>query len=191
VSDDIRKQATSTAGFIRAYGMFWRADEVDWYDNRMLLGRVGERRPKLKLADFWEQQGIYVLYNDHGPYYVGRTSGRSMNLGTRLSHHFLGSNGSPHRGKWDRFSWFGWRGVLTTTDSHGLQRLRKMPRTLLTNSEKTVQDLESLLIESMGTRHVGNARNESFAAAVKWTQVDGWQEDDYRARVNPVPGRGH
>lgn len=33
-------------------------------------------------------------------------------------------------------------------------------------------------------------RNESFAAGVKWTQVEGWQEDDYRARVHPVPGRG-
>ena len=25
------------------------------------------------MADFWDQRGIYVLYNDHGPYYVGKT----------------------------------------------------------------------------------------------------------------------
>jgi hypothetical protein len=90
-----------------------------------MLGRYGSKRPKLELANFWEQQGIYVLYNDYGPYYVGRTVGSGMNLGKRLRQHHEGTNGSPHVGRWDRFSWFGWRGTLKSSDSRGLQKFTK------------------------------------------------------------------
>ena len=52
---------------IRAYGLFWSADEVEWYPGGgnkgryMLLGHQGERKPKLRLADFRMQSGLYTF----------------------------------------------------------------------------------------------------------------------------------
>lgn len=186
--DALKRQATSRAGFIRAYGMFWHAEDVDWSGeesgrHRELLGRVGKYLPGLEVANFWDQQGIYVLYNDYGPYYVGQTVGGGMNLGKRLRQHYHGTNGSPHRGKWDRFSWFGWRGTLSSTDERGLQRLRQIPKRLLADSHNTVQDIESLMIHALGTIHVGNGRGETFVAAVRWEQIWCGDRDYYLTKV--------
>ncbi len=192
MTDELKKQATSTAGFIRAYGMFWHADQVTWSPgqgrgNRSeLLGRLGKQAPKLRIVNFWAQQGIYVLYNDYGAYYVGRTSGATMNLGKRLRQHALGLNGSPHADRWDRFSWFGWRGVLGGGDNTGLRNLKKVPRQLLASSSDTVRDIEVLLIHGLGTKHLGgNAKDETFAAAVKWEQVLASERAHYLAKVKP------
>lgn len=184
----IERQARSKSGFIRAYGMFWSANEVDWTgatsNYRLeILGRVGERRPRLEICNFWEQRGIYVLYNDYSPYYVGRTSGADMSLGKRLRQHYEGANGSPHRGKLERFSWFGWRGTLLSKDTRGMKRLRSVPRRLLNDSESTIRDIESLLIYSLGTKHVGNGREETFTAAVRWTQVRQLERETYLRRT--------
>lgn len=186
--DDLHRQEISRAGFIRAYGMFWHVEEIDWNGefsgrHREILGRVGKNSPGLKVANFWEQQGIYILYNDYGPYYVGQTVGAGMNLGKRLRHHHEGTNGSPHKGKWDRFSWFGWKGTLSSIDERGLQRLRKTPKRLLTDTQNTVQDIESLLIHALGTIHVGNGRKETFVAAAEWQQIRWSEREDYLAKV--------
>lgn len=188
---DFELQKTSKAGFIRSYGMFWREEEIDWYGNNSerhleLLGRVKHQGSSLRVANFWEQQGIYLLYNDYGPYYVGQTRGEHMNLGKRLRQHAMGLNGSPHKGKWDRFSWFGWRGVLDGTDRRGLRTLRKMPQRLLTDSSKSVNDIESLLIHCLGTTHLGgNGREETFTAALRWMQVGQDSRSAYLSKVQP------
>lgn len=161
----LKKQATSSAGFIRAYGLFWDAGQVDGSGKESggrleLLGHRNENKPALQVANLWDQRGIYVPYNDYGPYYVGKTLGHSLCLGARLRHHALGTNDSPHHGKWDRFSWFGWRGVLTSQDERGLQHLKTVPTKLLTDSANTVADIEALLIFALGTRHLGNSKNE-------------------------------
>lgn len=185
-----KKQATSSTGFIRAYGLFWDRDQVDWTGEDSggrleLLGRRHENRPALQVVNLWDQRGIYILYNDYGPYYVGKTLGDSLCLGARLRHHALGRNGSPHSGKWDRFSWFGWRGVLTSRDERGLHNLRTVPTKLLTNSANTVADIEALLIFALGTRHLGNSKNEQFAAALEWKQIWWHQRDRYLGKVAP------
>lgn len=187
-----KKQATSSAGFIRAYGLFWDRDQVDWTGadsaGRLeLLGRRNKNRPALQVVNSWEQRGIYVLYNNFGPYYVGKTLGDSLCLGARLRHHALGTNGSPHRDRWDRFSWFGWRGVLSSKDEDGLRHLRVVPGKLLTDSSSTVADIEALLIFSLGTRHLGNSKNENFAAALEWKQVWWHQRDHYLNKVAHRP----
>jgi len=112
---------------IRAYGLFWRNEEIDWRPGQgnkaqfRLLGRRGSNSPGLKVADFREQRGIYILYGNYGPHYVGLT--RKQNIGKRLRDHLLGE----HEGLWDRFSWFGFREVLTGTDDDGLQNLKEIP----------------------------------------------------------------
>jgi hypothetical protein len=93
--------------FIKNFGLFWRADEIDWAPGKgskgvfRLLGRRGINNPGLRLADFRYQKGIYILYGNHGPYYVGLTKRRG--LGQRLKEHLA----DQHAGQWDRFSWFG------------------------------------------------------------------------------------
>lgn len=178
VDSGFQRQANATSGFIRAYGLHWEAMDVDW-DRGELLGRIGLRRPRLKLANFWKQNGIYILYNHYGPYYVGRTDGPTMSLGRRLKQHYMDSNASPHVDRWQRFSWFGWRRVLTSTDDNGLQNLGKLPRQLLTQSSRTVGDIEALLMHTLGTRQLGNKRDESFAAALRWEQLPEWDREHY------------
>lgn len=61
---------------IKNYGLFWRADEVNWFPGTgnkgqfRLLGRQGMNLPGLTLADFREQCGIYILYGNYGPHYT-------------------------------------------------------------------------------------------------------------------------
>ena len=50
----------------------------------------------LQVVNFWDQRGIYVLYNDHGPYYVGKAFDQA--LGVRLRQHR--KEASPHAGRW-------------------------------------------------------------------------------------------
>lgn len=162
--------------------MFWSRDEVDWWGEHgslELLGRVNKNRGALQVANFWDQRGIYVLYNDHGPYYVGKTFEQA--LGVRLRQHQKDT--SPHRERWNRFSWFGWRRVLKGTDATGFQRLGQVPAGVLTDSRSSVADIEALLIEALGTRWVGNARSESFAAAVRWEQVFWGEHAEYLAKI--------
>lgn len=156
-------------GFIRCYGLFWRADQVLWQPGRgrrefRILGHRGENRPSLALCDFRDQRGIYVLYDDYGPYYVGLT--RDTPIGNRLRRHTL----DRRAGKWDRFSWFGFRRVLRKAPA-GIQALGGVPRKLLAESRWTIGDIEALLIQSLGTQHRGNRQEMRFAAAQHWDQV--------------------
>ena len=84
---------TRRRGFIRCYGLFWSADEVQWTPGRgqrhayRLLGRIGQYRGKLEVCDFRTQRGIYVLYDHYGPYYVGLA--RDQAIGGRLRSHYV------------------------------------------------------------------------------------------------------
>lgn len=174
-----------TRGFIRCYGLFWSADEVEWWPGRgkgdrfRLLGRVGQYRGKVEVCDFRRQSGIYVLYDDYGPYYVGLARGDS--IGRRLRSHTR----DRHAGKWDRFSWFGFRRVLTRRLSDGTRDLGDVPKRLLTESRWTIGDIEALLIQSLGTQHRGNWQEMRFAAARRWTQVMAHEVNRYLEKVRP------
>jgi hypothetical protein len=174
--------APKKKGFIRCFGLFWSAEEIDWSPGTgnsgfRMLGRFGSVRPKLQLCDFRAQTGIYVLYDDYGPYYVGLA--RTSSIGTRLLIHHR----DKHAGKWDRFSWFGFRGVSTRRLADGTQKLARMPERLVTPSHWTIADIEALLIQSLGTQHRGNRQEMKFAAAKPWTQLMRHQVDEYVAKV--------
>src|SRR5207302_4573769 len=163
---------------IRAFGLFWRSDEV-WPDGRgrsELLGRRGRRLAVVEICNFWRQQGLYVLYNAYGPYYVGLV--RQGTLGNRLySHHFR----DGHRGKWDRFSWFGFCGVLGARDEHGLQLLKARPERARGSLYDAIGDIEALLINALGPR--ANRHFEHLGDAFEWTQVLSDERDDLLARL--------
>lgn len=176
---------TTRRGFVRSYGLFWSRWEVDWTPGSgnaqsfRMIGRVGKYRPSLRVADHREQRGIYVLYDDYGPYYVGLA--RDQDIGNRLRAHTR----NRHKNNWDRFSWFGFRRVLTGTNADGTNKLGKVPGRLLTESKWTIGDIEALMIQTLGTQHRGNRQEMRFAAAERWEQVMEHEADLYLDRVYP------
>lgn len=166
---------------IRAYGLFWSADEVNWHPGSgsrgqfMLIGRQGKNRPKLQLADFRRQSGLYILYGNYGPYYVGLA--RENSLGGRLKRHLS----DRHADRWDRFSWFGFRMVLTKRDAQGLRELRTLSARARGRMHNQIGELEALLISALGLEN--NLAKMKFPGAKPWIQVKEHEVDDYLDRV--------
>jgi hypothetical protein len=133
----------------------------------------GEKWPALEVCDFHAQRGIYILYDDYGPYYVGLTRGGA--LGTRLQQH----RADYHKEKWDRFSWFGFRSVLRSQLADGTAALGRLPASRRADTRSAIRDLEALLIQALGTQHRGNARQEPFTRAEHWAQVMMHETDHY------------
>jgi hypothetical protein len=166
---------------IKAYGLFWRKDEINWTpgagkkadlaDQFRLLGRRGKNKPGLQVADFRPQRGIYILYGDLGAHYVGLT--RKQDLGKRLKDHLT----DEHEDQWDRFSWFGFCEVLGGKGSANLHKIKKMPKMHPVAPEKVIGDIEALLVKAMALR---NKANMNFATAEKWDQIRLDEIDKYR-----------
>lgn len=158
---------------IRAYGLFWDRDEVDWHPGPGrrwdLLGRRGAQRSNLTIADFRDQQGLYILYGNYGPYYVGLT--RKQGLGKRLKDHL----DDGHEDQWERFSWFGFCRVLKRTDRRGVAEVAALPETSGGSPADAIADTEALLIKALGLS--SNVRSMNFRRADEWTQI-GWDERD-------------
>ena len=169
---------------ITSFGLFWRQDEIEWHPGQgvresfRLLGRIGSNTGKIKIADFRRQQGIYILYDQYGPTYVGLT--RDQGLGKRLKdHHF-----DRHKGKWDRFSWFGFWPVCQSPSAAGIYGMEKPQADISEDTNATIGDLEALLIKAMGTRNNRAAMN--FKTAREWTQIASDEIETYLPRVKPA-----
>ncbi len=169
---------------IKAYGLFWRADQVNWNPGRghrgefKLLGRRGKNRPGLRVTDFRKQSGLYILYGNYGPHYVGLT--RTNRMGGRLKDHLSDS----HAGEWDRFSWFGFRDVLIGRDTYGLCPLRLLSTVSLGNLHDEIGDMEALLIRGLGL--TTNLNKMKFRTALLWKQVEDHEIHEYLNRVAPT-----
>jgi hypothetical protein len=127
-----------------------------------MLGRWG-KNVGLWIADFRDQQGIYILYGNHGASYVGLTRNK---LGNRLKDHTW----DEHCDDWDRFSWFGFRRVLNKRDEIGLHMLAEMASAAIGNPSEVITDVEALLIRAMG---LTNIRHMNFASkgVHEWKQI--------------------
>jgi hypothetical protein len=94
---------------------------------------------------------------------VGLT--RQQTLGKRLRDHLQ----NRHKGKWDRFSWFGFKQVLKRIDKDGLHLLRStMPKSKAVDPHTTIKEMEALLIKSMA---LSNRSDSRFVIAKQWHQV--------------------
>lgn len=169
---------------VTSYGLFWRADDIEWSpgqgnrDEFRLLGRVGKNRPNIVVADFRRQQGIYILFDQYGPAYVGLAKGER--LGARLKDH----RSDWLADRWDRFSWFGFNEVGTTADKQGVLSLLQPREDMRDDTSTTIGDLEALVIAAMGPKL--NSQAMKFENAKRWEQIPMWEwEETYRKRVAP------
>ena len=157
---------------IKAYGLFWRRDEVLWNPGQgkktvvdeqfRLLGRIGMNLPNRRIADFRMQRGIYILYGNLGPYYAGLT--RDQTLGKRLKDHL----DDKHAELWDRFSWFGFCTVKKGKDEYGLQMLKDMATVSMAKPHFVIKDIEAILVKAMALRNVADS---NFVHAERWEQL--------------------
>jgi len=141
-------------GLINAFGMFWLRDEVYWDRNSTRL--LGVQQLGGKEIDFADQAGVYLLYDGNRVVYVGRVTG--TRLGSRMWEHTR----DRLTGRWDRFSWFGVRGV---TESGSLTALPGSGIAV----ESLISTLEALLIE--GLEPPQNRRQGDGFNAVEFLQV--------------------
>ncbi len=93
---------------ILCLGARWRADDVYWNTSSAngQLGGVPRRKVTAPVANFAKQSGIYVLFSDYKPIYVGQAN---QTLFDRLKAHWLTDDLA---GRWDTFTWFGFRRVI-------------------------------------------------------------------------------
>jgi hypothetical protein len=175
---------------VSSFGLFWRRDQVIWTRDDIeeedelesqfkfvLFGKLGHKRPKLKVCDFRFQQGIYILYDEYGPVYLG-LSGRRKNgeaLGQRLKEHLADRHGET----WSRFSWFGFDKIESRDDVFcGISTASSAVIEEGTNVSSTIRDTEALLMHI-----IMPANNRSsitkFKDAVQWEQVPRYEISSY------------
>ena len=140
------EDVVSETGAIRAFGMFWRRDLVIWVGKARLLGR---QQVGAMTVDFAEQIGVYLLHDRERVIYVGRASEA---ISKRLKEHTT----DRLSGRWDRFSWFGLRGVLE--NGSGLS-----DAAVSWNHEVVINTLEAILIESLEPP-LNRKQGDGFAA---------------------------
>ena len=168
---------------ITSYGLFWRKNGIDWSPGQghknvfRLLGRVGTYRGNIKIANFRKQRGIYILYDEYGPSYVGLT--REQGLGKRLKDH-LSDN---LKEKWDRFSWFGF-GEIGGAGNDGILPITESHNNITEDTNTTIGDLEALLIRAIGPKY--NTAWMKFKDASEWIQISHEDTDKYLKRLEAV-----
>jgi|NOAtaT_7_FD_contig_91_1424931_length_3175_multi_2_in_0_out_0_2 hypothetical protein len=142
-------------GVIRAFGMYWRRDAIDWaYSTPKLLG-VQQRGAKP--VDFAKQIGVYMLHDVREVVYVGRTTTE------RLSQRLLDHTTNRLSGRWDRFSWFG---MLDVNDDSSIVE-NSFDRSL--SVEVVAIALEAILIEGLEPRQ--NRRRGDGFNATEYLQI--------------------
>ena len=140
-------------GVINAFGMYWQRDTVFWERTPKLLGR---QQIGAESVDFCEQIGVYLLHDNSNVVYVGRATDRS--LGKRMHEHTL----DRLSGRWNRFSWFGLKGVTETGE---LTEPNKFPST-----NQLINTMEALLIE--GLEPPQNRRRGDDFGGVEYLQAE-------------------
>lgn len=152
-ADEARADAREM-GLINAFGMFWSRDRVAWRTGMPNL--LGVQQSGSAEVNFTAQAGVYVLYDGSRPIYVGRVT--ESRLGMRLFEHTR----DRLTGRWDRFSWFGVRGVQDNGELSGV------PTSGIAVSS-LIATMEALLIE--GLEPPQNRRQGDGFNAVEFIQV--------------------
>ncbi len=137
-------ESTNRESVIKAFGMFWERDGVDWESPNLKLwgepsqfgGGRGKRRGAAK-ANFADESGIYILYDHRTIVYVGRAI--QGTLGKRLKEHTKDRLNT----RWNRFSWFG---TIAVKEDGKLARESLGDKFSM---DKVISTMEAILIEAL------------------------------------------
>ena len=151
---DAAEATAREMGLINAFGMFWDRDWVKWRSTMPNL--LGVQQLGSEPVNFTDQSGVYVLYDGSRVIYVGKAFDRR--LGLRLYDHTR----DRLTGRWNRFSWFGVRGV----EPDG--KLTNLPKAEL-GLGSLIATMEALLIE--GLEPPQNRRQGDGFNAVEFMQA--------------------
>jgi len=157
---EVADEAEETAremGLINAFGMFWDRNSVRWRASMPHL--LGVQQSGSEPVNFTTQAGVYVLYDGSRIIYVGKAFDRR--LGPRLFDHTR----DRLSGRWNRFSWFGVRGVK---DNGELTQLPSVPKGE-SGVSSLIATMEALLIE--GLEPPQNRRQGDGFNAVEFIQA--------------------
>lgn len=160
-------------GLVKSFGMFWSRDYIVWSNNPKMYGA---EQIKSQQIDFSEQIGIYMLHDGREVIYVGQAIGQS--IAQRLFQHVS----DRLKGRWDRFSWFGFRGV------HSDGRLMDIEQTYSTTLEQLADAMEGILIEGLEPRQ-NRRRGDYFGAEyiqVKDPQIDRQKMDSVFNEIKKI-----
>ncbi|MEW6621013.1 MAG: HTH domain-containing protein [bacterium] len=138
---------------ISSFGMFWRRDSIEWNATPKILGF---QQIEAKPVNFYEQLGIYLLYDNREVIYVGRATERP--LGKRLYEHTIDRLST----RWDRFSWFGF---LPVSEEGVLKPMAESYQAI-----KIIPALEAILVEALEPRQ--NRKRGDDLSAVEYFQKD-------------------
>ena len=103
---------------------------------------------------------------------------QKQGLGKRLKDHLT----DKFKGKWDRFSWFGFQIVLKNRDEKGLCELKGLAKNGIGKPIAMIADVEALLIKAMG---LNNVRQMRFSDAREWKQIKLLEVDQYMDKIAP------
>lgn len=148
-------------------GEFWNPELVDWNNTWRLLGK---RSPKGPDINVYEERGVYILYKDYVPVYVGK--GDKQSIGYRLQ---------EHRGDWkkgDRWNSFSWYGIVGLNE---VDKIAKRSETHQLSSRDLVAALEALLIAVIDPPL--NARREWLKGVIWLYQSESDRPIDVEARL--------
>lgn len=188
--------APSSGGFIKFYGLYWKREFIFTKDGvlpGLPLGWVGKGTrsvdPDTLWMNFWDQKGVYVLYDDNlVPVYAGQAgtvrkgknnyTGRT--LGQRLRDHCRGK----YRNGWKYFSWFGFLACTTEKELKGnlksadLEQRKDIPwkndsifKKNENNLNGVLDSFEAILIEAFIPRF--NSRGGNLKHTVYVDQFEG------------------
>ena len=145
-------------GIIRAFGMYWNRDAIEWKSSVRILGGLSDKAGEA--VDFCNQRGVYFLHDGGEVIYVGRALERP--LGTRLFEHTF----DRLKGRWNRFSWFG----LVNLSEDG-----KITDQGLKTATATVSDIiitmEALLIEGLEPKQ-NRKRGDTSFKDIEYIQIE-------------------
>lgn len=146
------EQATATEtfinkGLIKTFGMYWNRSSVLWKNNPLVLGV--EQKGAIPV-DFSTQIGIYLLHDNREVIYIGQAIDQT--IAQRLYQHTSDRLG----GRWNRFSWFGLKGVRQDG------RLIDIESETKTSISELADTLEAILVEALEPRQ-NRKRGNSFS----------------------------
>jgi hypothetical protein len=170
--EGFKEESKSTPILIKTYGEFWNPEIVNWNRKWRLLGK---RRSHSKGPDInvYEERGVYVLYKEFEPVYVGKADQTS--IGYRLQMHRQSRRKGP---RWDQFSWFGFRGLNKNNS------LRNINAAFHPKKNELIATLEALLIVAIDPRL--NSRREKFKNAIRLYQSDTDRPLDVEDRLDSI-----